>query len=399
MRDFFITLNFDPASQTVFVFTLVLFSMIFFPSFYLALSPKKLYKIEQRSIFCDWRIIFPLLVYSVFLGFRYNYSFDWEQYMNTFEFMKLGIVYREDTEKGYLFINKILGILGFNYYSIFILEAILYVSSYCFLFRSDRRYLPFALPLIYMAQYSNVLNISRQFFATSVLLFAYRFLLEQKKILYLIIGGIACTIHNSAIIWIVLFFFFSKLDKFDLKLRYFVIITLASFFVNAFLKDLLYGSLSSLVDIVSLRGDIYGSGGILSEKFLREDKSFSQLLVQGVKYFSFYYIFYKQNKRGLFDGSIYLKNFVLIAVVSTPLVVLMGTHEIFSRMLYFASIFFDMGWGILLYNSIFFRKKCKLSLGDYMLILISVFHYFWSFYQMILSGLLNFETNLFIIYE
>lgn len=401
MKELFDSYGFDPASRTIFVFTIVWVCMVIFPSFYLFMDHKMLEKIQKKSILLDWRILIPILVYTILLGYRYEYSYDWDQYMNTFDYMKRGLIYRDDTEHGYLFINRILGDLGFDFYSIFLLEAFMYVSAYCFLLKKDRRYIPFALPLLYISQYSNALNISRQFFAMSVLFIAYRYLLDNKKIRYFIIGGIACTIHQSAIIWIVAFFFFSKLNKYKIKVHYFIIASALCFIVNTFLRDALYGALSSLANLFSLRSDIYGSGGILDEKFLRDDLQPVQIIARLVKFSTYYYLFYKQNKAGIFDDgkNAFLKNYMLIGIISTPLVLLVGTHEIFSRMLYYVSVFYDMGWGILLYNSIFYRKICKINIMDYTLISFCVFQYFWQFYQMILNGFMNFDTNLFIIYE
>lgn len=207
MKDLFFGL--DDASRTYWVFTIVLISFVMIPVFYQTLKPASLNRIQSRPLFYDWRFLIPMLVYSILLGLRYDYSFDWDQYKNTFEYLQRGLLFRDDTEKGYLFINRCLILCGFNFYSIFILEAIVYVTSYYYLFKDNRKYLLFVMPIVYMAQYSNCLNISRQFFAMSVLFIAYRNLLEGKRIVYFILGLIACSIHSSAYIWLIAFYFFN----------------------------------------------------------------------------------------------------------------------------------------------------------------------------------------------
>lgn len=355
MKEFF--MGFDPATRTILVFTIVLLTFILVPANYLLLKPNNLYKTERKPIFTDWRILIPILVYAILLGFRYDYSFDWDQYMNTFEYMSRGLIYRDDTEKGYLLINRLLSSLGFNYYSIFILECATYVTAYCYLLKSDRRYIPFALPLVYMAQYSNALNISRQFFAMSVLFIAYRFLLDKKKIPYFIIGGIACTIHSSAIIWIVVFYFFSKLEKYKekLKLKYFLIACIICYVINTLFRARLYELFSTLTDFFQLKAYLE-EGNILDERFLSQEVPLYRVVVQGVKFLTFYYLYYKQKHHDIFTNKPIIENFVLIGIISAPLVLLVANHEIFSRMFYYVSVFYDLGWGVL-YTILFIIER------------------------------------------
>lgn len=127
MKDFFF--GYDNASRTLLVFSIVFFTFVVIPLFYQPLTSSSLDRIQKKTFLLDWRFWIPMLVYSILLGFRYDYSYDWNQYRYTFEYINNGILYRDDTEKGYLFINKCLGLCGFNFYSIFILEAITYINS------------------------------------------------------------------------------------------------------------------------------------------------------------------------------------------------------------------------------------------------------------------------------
>lgn len=396
MKDLFF--GFDNATRTLLVFSIVLWTFVIIPIFYLTLQPASLNKLQKRPVFMDWRFWIPMLTYALLLGFRYDYSFDWDQYKSTFNYLQRGLIYRDDTELGYMFINKLLILCGFNFYSIFILEAIVYVTSIYYLLKDNRQYLLFVLPIVYMAQYSNCLNISRQFFAMSVLYIAYRNLLDGKRILYFLLGIVACTIHSSAYIWIVVFFLFWKLDEVKINLKYFFIACIVSSVVVYSFKDALYGMLSNVTGMFTAKS-YYGDGGILADCFLRDDMPLTMFLVRFVRALMYIYMYNIQNRLGLFKNNTILKNYILVGLVTSPIVILMGTHEIFSRMLYYVSVFSDLGWGILSYNYFLHVFKKKFVVWEFMIMAICTLQFVWSYYSQIVANFFNIATNLFIIYK
>lgn len=395
MKDFFF--GYDNASRTLLVFSIVFFTFVVIPLFYQPLTSSSLDRIQKKTFLLDWRFWIPMLVYSILLGFRYDYSYDWNQYRYTFEYINNGILYRDDTEKGYLFINKCLGLCGFNFYSIFILEAITYISSFFFLFKDNRKYLLFVLPLVYMQHYSNCLNISRQYFAMSMLFIAYRYLLDEKKIVYLLLGLVACSIHSSAYIWLILFWCFQRLNNIKINVTYVFIACIVSSIVIYCFKTPLYDALASMSNIMSSKSQ-YSENQILDIKYQRDNMQFSMFVVKLARILMYLYLFKIQNALGLFKDRPILKNYVLIGLVMYPVIILMGTHEIFSRMLYYVSFMADIGWGILVYNYFFnclnFKKVWTLGL-----VTICTFQIPWAYYSMIISGFFNNTTNLFIIYR
>ena len=213
-------------SLTLTIFFLILIVFVVINSSYWVLSRKQLMRVESRSVFLDWRFWIPCLVYAFVLGYRWDYAFDWWQYYNTFNDIQHGLLYRESTEKGYLLVNIILGKLGFDFYSIFIFEGFIYILSIYILLKHNKLALVFALPLIYMGCRYNCLNISRQFFAQSILWIGFYYLLKNNKKIYWILGIIACSIHSSAYIWIIIFYFAPKLK---LPSKKFAIIIYSSF--------------------------------------------------------------------------------------------------------------------------------------------------------------------------
>lgn len=386
----------DKAEQTIFVFTIVLLSLIFIPTFYLALRQTNLGRLQNKSLFRDWRFLIPMIVYALLLGFRYDYYYDWEQYKNIFLYLQKGLLYRENAEVGYLFINKLLIQCGFNYYSIFILEGVVYVYSYYFLFKDSRRYLPFVLPLVFMAQFNNCLNISRQFFATSILFVAYRFLLEGNKKVYIGASILAGLIHNSAFLWMPFFYLFSKMNRIQLNLKLVAVISTILGLGIFLFKNSLYQVLDNIF-MTLFTGSFY-AGNVLSDKYTGDGLSFSMILVRLLKMLTFIYIFSKQDKANLFKCSI-LRNYIIIGILGMPMILLFSANELFLRLFFYISIFTDIGWGILLYNMIFEKKSVRYNIIDYVLVAICIFHYFWQFYSYMIYTFGNSLTNPYIIYK
>ena len=81
-------------STTLTVYYSILLSMIFCFSSYWFMPSDRLVKIQQKSIFYDIRFLIPCILYTILLGFRWDFAFDWWQYYQTFEYIQRGQLYR-----------------------------------------------------------------------------------------------------------------------------------------------------------------------------------------------------------------------------------------------------------------------------------------------------------------
>lgn len=367
----------DNLSFTIFIFTVVLLSFVVTYSTYYALPYAGLRKIERRSILYDWRFWIPCLIYGFLLGFRYDYAYDWEQYYYTFNYIQRDVLYRESTEVGYLYINKLLGNLGGNYYSIFILEGIVYIFSLCFLLKENRKIWLFAIPLVYMINKFNCLNISRQFFAMSVLLIAYRFLLDNKKYLFWGLSIFASTIHTSCILFIIPLYFSDKLKPYNIYIC--ILIYFSCLVFRQFVFDALVDSTSWMHDNI-LTSKFYDSYSITDERFMRNELQGKNLIYEIIGDVGYFLCFYFIMVNGFFDKmenkGIYL--ITLIGLYAIFFKVLAGQHEIFSRFFYFTNLFTHIGWGIMIYLSV--KNFNKISIYLFPFIVFFVVHTFWVFY-------------------
>lgn len=378
-------------TTTVNVYYIIFFSMIIFFTSYWFVSNNKLLRLQQKSIFTDYRFWIPCLIYTILLGYRWNFAYDWWQYYQTFEYIQHGLLYRDNTEKGYLIINYLLGYLGFNFYSIFILESFVFFTSVFILLKHNRRAMIVGLCLVFIAMRFRCLNLSRQHFAMSILWIGFFYLLKDKIKAYWTFALIACTIHTSAIIWILPFYFSVKINKF-FNLRILLIIFLSCYIFKDIVFDNIIKGSSFLTNYI-ITNKSYDAAQMLSETFMWEDKSLFKTFIDIFKGISYIicmnYCLEKNYVKSKIDYII-----LIIGYIGLCLVVFGTAHEIISRFMLYCSVFTYLGWGVICEKIIIYRKKFPITL--LILASIVILHYLYSMYPTILHEV---ENNCYIEYR
>ena len=365
---------------TIYIFTFILLIFVIFYSLYYTIPNRKLLKLEQKTLLLDWRFWVPCLVYSLLLGYRYDYGYDWNQYMNTFNYIQRGWLYREDTETGYLVINRLLGLLGFNYYSIFILEGFVYIFSVCFFLKDNRRLWILVVPIIYMLNKFNCLNISRQFFAMSIMLIGYRFFLEQKKLIFVVLSLLASSIHMSSLLFIIPLFFS---DRIRLPIWISICIFIGCWIFQQYFMDILLKS-SSFAQQYVLKDKLYDENFLLNDRFLRDEVSGKNAIyafTKGATYLCSCYYFCKpiflNNVNNVRNGAM-LRIILFVGLYALFFQVAAGSHEIFSRVFYMSNLFTQIGWGIIIYLAL--KNFNKVPILLHLFLLFFIVHTIYVFY-------------------
>lgn len=364
--------------------------IICFSSYWLV-TTNRLVRIQRQSIFIDFRFWIPCLLYTVLLGFRWDFAFDWWQYYQTFEYIQTGDLYRENTEKGYLAINYLLGRLGFDFYSIFLLECFTFFTSVFLLLKHNRKALLIGLCLVFIAMRFRCLNLSRQHFAMSVLWIGYYFLLKKYVKTYWTFAVLACTIHTSAIVWIVPFYFSTYIRKF-LDFKTALIIFILCYVLKTVVFDFLI-NMSTLITATLITNKTYDASTMLADNFMWEEQSPLRIainFVKGIAYIVCMYYCLKQK---------YIKNYrdyiiLILGYIGLCLVVFGTTHEIVSRTMLYLSVFTFLGWGIMCVH--LWRERSRIPLPVLLLAFITLLHYFYSMYPTIVSEC---ENNIYIEYK
>lgn len=387
-----IVLGTNKIEQTYFAFTIVLIALVLFAYSYQYASPSSIKNIQSRSLWFDWRFIFPCIIYTLVLSFRFDYAWDWAQYKNTFEaIQRETIAYRQDTEVGYLLVNKVLVSLGLNYYSIFVLEGVVYLFSIYYLFSKNRAYLLFALPLVYIAYWNHCLNLSRQFFAMSLLLISYKWLLDGKNKQYFVLSILSGFIHSSAFVWIIPFFLFRNVKLYVGKITFLLIIFICAF-IQVYLYEIILNQISFAIPYLTNK-ELYQDGGVLADKFARESLNLMQLIVR--LFFMVGYVLLTYNLFGVKKKGCKMQNYVYIGLYSIIPYLLAGTNEILSRSIYYVDIYYRIGWGVLIYTVL--KNKGEYNPIYVLIVVLMIIYSLYGFYSTISFSI--FTNHQYIIYK
>ena len=386
----------DQATQTTFLFLFTLLVFFIVPLTYLGMKESRIQKLQKKSLLADWRIWIVCLVYTVIFGFRYNYLNDWEQYATYYEFIQNGGDNDGWREPGFYLFVKVLSQLGFSYYAMFVIECFVWIYSICYLFKENRNYLVFVLPFAFIGSTDLALNVSRQFFAMSFLLIAFRDYWDGKILRALLLGLIAPLIHYTAAIWLIVFVFLKRVEyvKPTWMVLMFLVVTVAS--------SVFYNVLSTFAEAVSgylsllLDSRVYDSDVIDELQSEVVGANLRQMLTLGLTRGAYIYMYYHFRNKNLLSNPI-LNNITLIGMIGIIVSVLMGYNLVFSRIAAYIKIFYEMGWGVFAYNA-FVRGKNQTAK---VILMVVIIYLFGSFFIRIGEGHRSQikDVNPYIIYQ
>jgi transmembrane protein EpsG len=179
----------------------------------------------------SWNYWIAILLISIVVGVRYNVGADWHGYYSYYRSFQFGgtLEYKyQRLEIGYYLINRIGSLINLSYQLLFLLIA---MSSWIFVFKAfPKKIIPLFIFYLFCDEYFFwSMNGVRQFFAITIFLFALKYVIKRDFIKYVFLLLIASLIHNSVLLFIILYFIpFQKL--YNQKVWYFIIII--SFFVS-----------------------------------------------------------------------------------------------------------------------------------------------------------------------
>ena len=173
--------------------------------------------------------------------------------------------------------------------------------------------------------YFDSLNIMRQYISICIVLFAYRFLLKERKqkLYYVIAVLIAATIHSTSLIMLVLLFLDKKMLA---NIKFVLPVTAVILLLNQRLFDLIG------FFIQNTRFNVYLTG-----KLSVGDVSIVLLFENIVVYLMMYYIYYKNKKKNNIQKEDTL--FLNIEGITLLVIALGSVHMLFLRIAFYFSMF------------------------------------------------------------
>lgn len=156
-------------------------------------------------------------------GFRWGVGTDWEVYLYSFELNDWDNV---DMEIGYIWLNKLVNLFSNNYTVFLVVHAII---VYSFVSNTIFKYsiYPLLSLFLFYCLMITYLGMNRQYIALAISIYSYRYLIENKKLLFLLSMAIAAFFHTSALIFI-----FAVFLNREIKISYIVWILVFSFGIS-----------------------------------------------------------------------------------------------------------------------------------------------------------------------
>lgn len=156
-----------------------------------------------------------ILLPTIIAGIRYYVGTDYEIYQKFYTYAEyLGVKYfiRQDGTISELLFYLVLtlGRIIFNNYNGFLFLASFITNMfviYSLDYHKEKINMPFSLLIYYLLLYPTSLNIVRQMMAVSIIIYAYRYIVEKRFFKYLMFVLIASLFHATAVIALMFYIF------------------------------------------------------------------------------------------------------------------------------------------------------------------------------------------------
>ena len=190
---------------------IIYFSIAVVTAFFAQVSVLKNLSKEVKKIFKILTVVVP----SFFSGIRYGIGTDYIIYKNVFNEILNKVTITKRSEIGYVLLNKIIIFFTSDFQALLFIIALLTIGCvYSTLYRKKEKIsVPFGMFAFMLMYYQMTFNLSRQMLSAAIIMYAIKFLEENKKKKYLIYTIIATSIHTSGIIGLPLVFLYKFLTE------------------------------------------------------------------------------------------------------------------------------------------------------------------------------------------
>jgi len=218
---------------------------------------------QKKGILWFWVIVFTL-----FRGLRWDTGTDWDQFLEVYNHAHWDNIfsyYRNETEQlmdyGYMFINALFHEAGFSY-TVFLLVTNFWIM-WCYK-EFSFRFTKYPILTFILLMNVGVPFPVRQTIAFATSLWGYRFLVEKKWILYIIVTIVAGSIHKGSFIGFILIPIPFFLEKCCVRWWWYASLYGASFVIASLLSN--YISL-----ILTIIAGSEGQLAVYSEAYMKNE--------------------------------------------------------------------------------------------------------------------------------
>lgn len=243
--------------QSIFVYLTLISIMVIFGM--LATLKGNVYTISKegeintKKSFWSFEIIFPLLLFAIIMGIRYDVGVDYFTYLYNY----LHKNYTGKEEYLFFFLSDVGWYFNFHYTIYFGVIAFLQVLFFFLAFKDERYLFPFLVFFLFAnGGYSFWMNVIRQALAMCIWLYSLRYIEHKKFYKYLIFGLIAFLIHRSSIILLIFYPILRNGKDYFKSIPLQLVLVVFAFII----KDLFYSIIMQLETIINFYSSLLGEG-------------------------------------------------------------------------------------------------------------------------------------------
>lgn len=223
--------------------------------------------------------------------------------------------------------------------------------------------------IFYFIYYGSTFNWIRQWIAISVLFFGFSYLLKNQNSRYLLMVGVACLFHYSALVGIVVFgvyWLFSKNEIEPQKMNYRTVLVTILIFICITSIGIISKYIAMVSPVFSRYVNVYLSGNI---------KIMPMQIVRRIPYLFIFFVEFKRIRKQYKGLSYFILNLIIIDLLLSQLGSLFSQTNRIS--LYF-SVFLLLGYPMIvrMYN-----RNNRFIVGSF-LIAYAVFVFFYDYVLM-----------------
>lgn len=223
--------------QSIIVYSLLMFTMILFAVY----ASKRNGYISSSGILVKrsfWRfeVIFPLILFSIIFGMRYDVGVDHlsylEKYLERFHAGKNDLLFNLLSELGWR--------LNLHYVVYFSIIAFIQVFFFFYAFKNERYLYPFLVFFLFTnGEWLSWMNVIRQALAMCIWIFSLKYIEEKKIWKYLLWVILAFLFHKSAIILLIFYPILRSGKDYFKSISFQLILIVAAFVFQMLFSDVI----------------------------------------------------------------------------------------------------------------------------------------------------------------
>ena len=177
-------------------------------------------EVFNKEIVEKYKMVFAFACYAFLIfhdGFRWETGSDWDIYLYNFDLSNSITIEHDSFEPGFMLLFSSIKVLFDDYSVYLIVHAILFYTAFFYAIFKITDY-PFVALLVFYMIIVPYMGMNRQFLAMAIYSIALIFLLDNKKLGFILLIFLALLFHRTAIFAIPLLLF-----QFNISKKYIVI--------------------------------------------------------------------------------------------------------------------------------------------------------------------------------